>query len=309
MRSNIALLLTFFLIGLMSTEAFSAQEIGVVIGLQGKAWAQKDTQKRGLQLKGPLHEQETVHTGENSRLQILFLDDSILAVGPKSSVKLSKYIYDPENDDAQGCLLNLSKGAFRTITGKIAEHNPDNFKMESPLTLIGIRGTMTGHVVSEDSEKHYALELSKGHTVVVQDKLGLGQSVLDQDGLVSLVLPDQPPGEAQKASPEELNAIQSGTQLTQTKTEQNGQQEDGFPLELGKKQEEPVLPSLEPTGPDAGLEAPEVDDIQDQAINEVGIDEEIQELEEQECPNEREVPEEQIIPDEQEIPEEQIIER
>ena len=59
---------------------------------------------------------ETVRTGDAGQADLRFHDSSNLTVGPKSSVRLDKFVYDP-NKSASTVAIQATKGSFRFVTG------------------------------------------------------------------------------------------------------------------------------------------------------------------------------------------------
>lgn len=85
-----------------------------------------------------VHQGEIVQTGEASNAELLFLDQTNLSVGPKSEVKLDKFIYDP-NKGTGKVVLEATRGAFRFVTGS---QDPQNYSIKTPVATIGVRGTI-----------------------------------------------------------------------------------------------------------------------------------------------------------------------
>lgn len=61
---------------------------------------------------------DTLNTKENTKLQILFLDDTIISVGQNSILKINDYLFEEKDSKAE---FTMAKGVFRTITGKLPQ--------------------------------------------------------------------------------------------------------------------------------------------------------------------------------------------
>jgi hypothetical protein len=77
---------------------------------------------------------DVIKTSEAGQAQIVFKDNTRLAVGPDSSVTIDKFVLAGDG----GAALKFTKGAFRFITGKGAH---SAYSLETPTATIGIRGT------------------------------------------------------------------------------------------------------------------------------------------------------------------------
>jgi hypothetical protein len=83
-----------------------------------------------------VHSNETVRTGNSGQAGMRFLDESNLHVGPSSSVRLDKFVYDP-NKGAGSVVIDGARGAFRFSTGA---QNKGDVKIKTPSGTLGIRG-------------------------------------------------------------------------------------------------------------------------------------------------------------------------
>ena len=81
---------------------------------------------------------ETLRTGNDSSARLAFIDNTNLSMGPASTVTLDRFVYDP-NPDAQQAAMNLGKGAFRFLTGKL---DKKAYEIRTPVAVLGVRGTV-----------------------------------------------------------------------------------------------------------------------------------------------------------------------
>ena len=82
-----------------------------------------------------VYSQETVRTGDSGLADLQFRDNSNLNVGPKSSVRLDKFVYDP-NKSAGSVAIQATRGSFRFVTGS----QGGSYQIKSPYGTLGIRG-------------------------------------------------------------------------------------------------------------------------------------------------------------------------
>lgn len=186
----------------------SGQEIGSVIDLKGNVRAEKDKETRDLKKDSVVYADEKIITSADSNVEILFLDNTILSQGPDSVLVLDQYVFRPGDADNSGLSFKFMQGAFRHVTGKIAEQNPKRIKLESPLSFVGIRGTTTVHKVAAENESHGAEDISGGLDVIVQDRFDETR-VLAQRMLMVDVSPDKPMGAERAMTAEELSFFHS----------------------------------------------------------------------------------------------------
>ena len=67
------------------------------------------------------------------------LSGAKVTVRPDSTLIIEQYLYAGGEDDE--ATLNLVSGGLRVITGAMAKSNPENYKVKTPVALMGVRGT------------------------------------------------------------------------------------------------------------------------------------------------------------------------
>ncbi|WP_342362310.1 FecR family protein [Terrarubrum flagellatum] len=91
-----------------------------------------------------VHQNELVQTTAAGGAMLSFEDSTRLSVGPSSSVRLDKFVYNPDAT-ARQAVVNMTRGVFRFATGV---SNPRAFTLQTPQAVIGIRGTIVEFEVS-----------------------------------------------------------------------------------------------------------------------------------------------------------------
>jgi len=124
-----------------------AQDIGVVASIEptmrGTA---PGARPRNLAQGDAVVANETIETGAEGRGQVLFLDQTTLALAPSSRVVLDSFVFDP--DGGGGSFgLQLTQGALRFIGGRTTENRDGT--ITTPTATIGIRGS-SGLVLFEN---------------------------------------------------------------------------------------------------------------------------------------------------------------
>jgi hypothetical protein len=92
--------------------------------------------KPGVQLQ----QGDRIVTGDDGYLGITMRDDTLITVGPGSSLTLDRYGFDPKTHDGS-FLASLRKGMLSVVTGLIARRQPDNFAVKTRVSTMGVRGT------------------------------------------------------------------------------------------------------------------------------------------------------------------------
>lgn len=135
----------FIALALMMSVAWAAEPdvnaAGQVIVVSGPFQAiNKDKQTRILERGAYFYSGDSLMTGTNGSAQIRFSDGTVMALNTNSQIRIDNYSYqkDPKKDKST---VSLVKGGFRALTGLMSKSNPDSYQVETPVAVIGVRGT------------------------------------------------------------------------------------------------------------------------------------------------------------------------
>lgn len=87
-----------------------------------------------------LEQGDWIMTGPDGRVGISFLDNTRMAVGPKSQVRMSQFTYDRSRQSGTS-LTYVKRGSLGVVSGNIAKSGRDAMKVETPHSMLGVRGT------------------------------------------------------------------------------------------------------------------------------------------------------------------------
>ncbi len=114
--------------------------IGSVKTVSGDAYLIRAKSRTSAAVGDHLYQGDTLVTASSSSIGVIFRDDTILSLGPKSEVRIDEFVFNPA-DDAMAFLANVGKGTAQFITGQMSKIAPERMSVETPLATIGIRGT------------------------------------------------------------------------------------------------------------------------------------------------------------------------
>ncbi len=81
-----------------------------------------------------------LRTGADGRLGVVLRDDTRVSLGPETEIRIDRFLFAP----AQGQLalvLKMVRGVAAYVSGKIAKLSPDAVRVETPVAIVGVRGT------------------------------------------------------------------------------------------------------------------------------------------------------------------------
>jgi hypothetical protein len=142
------------LVGCFASPAHAQQRIGTATSVKPEARGSVAGQ---LGANSGVHANETVNTGSGGQANLQFLDNTKLSVGPMSTVRLDKFVYDP-NKGTGSVVVNASRGAYRFVTGV---QDSRSYQIKTPYATLGVRGTVL-EVVIETSARTGRRNSSRG---------------------------------------------------------------------------------------------------------------------------------------------------
>ncbi|HVG83112.1 MAG TPA: FecR domain-containing protein [Vicinamibacterales bacterium] len=87
-----------------------------------------------------VHETDVLRTGGDGQLAIMLKDESRLSMGPNSEVTVATFTYAP-SEGRMGLVLRMARGVFSYVSGRIAKLMPEAVRLETPTSIVGVRGT------------------------------------------------------------------------------------------------------------------------------------------------------------------------
>jgi len=200
-----------------SAAAGPDDSIGSVVAIRGKVTAaDPEGTVRKLKLKAPVYLKDTLRTEKRSRLQVMFIDNTIVSLGPSSEMIIAEYHWKPDKNEG-GMKTKIKEGVFRIMGGAITKTAPENFITETPAATIGIRGSMYAGRVS-----------NQALTVMFQG--GKGIYVTNPAGTVDISTPGYgthvegpmtPPETPQRFSSEEIKDLNNALSAKEDPSDNN----------------------------------------------------------------------------------------
>src|SRR5438128_1325188 len=122
----------------------------------GKAFAVTPSAAAGTRTLGvqdPVFMGDLVTTGSTGQVQLGFVDNTRMIVGPRSQLAIDSFVFKGKATAGQFS-VNAVRGAFRFITGSSAKQA---YAIKTPTATIGVRGTRFDFSVGRDGTTNLAL--------------------------------------------------------------------------------------------------------------------------------------------------------
>jgi hypothetical protein len=188
--NNTIIILSIFLVAclmLASRGAHAGGIAGHVMFVNGSVQVTNSaSQTRALQKGDVINESDTVTTAKDSTAQIKMRDGGYIVIRPDSQLKFDSFIFSGEEDGSERSFFSLLKGGIRAITGLIGQRNKKSYRITTPESTIGIRGTdHETFVVTADSPLAAVAPLG------TYNKVNRGETTITTNKGTISVLPNQ----------------------------------------------------------------------------------------------------------------------
>jgi hypothetical protein len=134
MRSAISVFL------LIWAAVAAAADVGEVKVAQGAAFIERGAQRLPARAGMPVQEADKLVTGADGTLGVTFADNSLLSIGPNSTLAVDRFVFDSTTHAGQFD-STLSRGTLAAVSGKMVKQSPESMRVRTPSAIMGVRGT------------------------------------------------------------------------------------------------------------------------------------------------------------------------
>lgn len=138
MRRLFTILFTLALLPLNQAQA--DMRIGMIKLVSGEASLIRAGESQPAVPGNLVFSSDTLSTGNDGAVGILFDDDSRMAIGPNSEFELDSYQFNSLNNEGSAD-FNFNVGTLAVIEGKLTESDPSAVKIHTPTAILEGRGT------------------------------------------------------------------------------------------------------------------------------------------------------------------------
>lgn len=124
----------------IAVPAHAAQPAGMVKTSKGSVTIERDGKKIGAPVGVAVMASDRIVTGSDGSAGITLRDETLLALGPNTTLALDKFAFDATTHE--GVLdASVKRGTLAVISGKLSKQSPKAVKFSTPSTVLGVRGT------------------------------------------------------------------------------------------------------------------------------------------------------------------------
>lgn len=105
-----------------------------------------------------IHRNDVIETGPDSRVLILFIDETELTLAENARVAIDDYVFDDEDTSGNKSALSILNGAFIYAGGLIGKRENPDVTVRTPYGSIGMRGTVVWGGMLDDEYNVFVQE-------------------------------------------------------------------------------------------------------------------------------------------------------
>jgi hypothetical protein len=141
-RMFLALATVFFLLSIYGEAIFAdtSPTIATVQKVSGTATVVRQGRTISAQIGLEIYQNDTLRTGRDGAIGVVFNDDTLLSLGPESILVIDEFVFAPTQGNFS-IAVRMLKGTVAYFSGLISKLAPESAHIETPTSSIGIRGT------------------------------------------------------------------------------------------------------------------------------------------------------------------------
>jgi hypothetical protein len=125
-----------------------AAEIGQIKNTAGQVFLLRNNNQQPAKPGDLIEQADVIVTGSNGSVGVTLIDNSRLSAGPNTRVEFKQFRFNPTTQEGES-LTQLHRGTLAIVSGQIAKRSADAMKVQTPTTILGVRGTKFAVKVDE----------------------------------------------------------------------------------------------------------------------------------------------------------------
>lgn len=126
----------------------STAEIGQIKNTTGQVFLLRNNRQQPAKPGDTVEQADIIITGANGSFGMTLIDSTRLSAGPNSRIELKQFRFNPTTQEGES-LTELHRGTLAIVSGQIAKRSPGAMKVQTPTTILGVRGTRFAVKVEE----------------------------------------------------------------------------------------------------------------------------------------------------------------
>ncbi|OQK15156.1 hypothetical protein AU255_18505 [Methyloprofundus sedimenti] len=125
---------------LFCTAPFANERIGLVKTYTPDGFVVRQGVETALQTGSDIFQGDTLETGSEGAIGIIFKDGAVLTLGPNCKLSIDNFLFNP-SEKKVSFVSRIIRGTVAFVSGAIGRISPDSVQFQTPTATLGLRGT------------------------------------------------------------------------------------------------------------------------------------------------------------------------
>lgn len=117
-----------------------ANDVGQIKTVKGAVHVERDGKRIDALAGMGVRQSDVLVTGADGTVGVTFLDNSMLSLGPTSTLAIDHYSFDPTTHVGRFD-ASLKKGTLAGVSGRMVKQSPESMRVRTPASVMAVRGT------------------------------------------------------------------------------------------------------------------------------------------------------------------------
>ena len=117
-----------------------ANDVGQIKTVKGAVHVERDGKRIEAATGMGVRQSDVLTTGADGAVGVTFLDNSMLSLGPASTLAIDHYSFDSTTHEGRFD-ASLKKGTLAGVSGRMVKQSPESMRVRTPASVMAVRGT------------------------------------------------------------------------------------------------------------------------------------------------------------------------
>jgi hypothetical protein len=118
----------------------ASEPVGKTESLKGSVAVEREGYSGPVAVSDPVYLRDKWETQEDSGTELVFVDESRIQMGPKASLEITEYLYQPQEKVRDG-LISMMSGKVRFVVQDLQDYKQKRMRVQTQTAVVGTRGT------------------------------------------------------------------------------------------------------------------------------------------------------------------------
>ena len=138
--ASLSILSAAVFLGIFTTGVVAQEFVGLAKSVEGQASVSRAGKTMNVVTGMEIKMGDILKTGDGGALGLIFYDDTIISMGPRTELAIEAYLFEPL-EGKLSFIAKILRGTVSYLSGQIAKLSPESVKLVTPAATIGVRGT------------------------------------------------------------------------------------------------------------------------------------------------------------------------